>query len=760
MKKELDSAVAVAAAGVGDASDGVRGVGAASDGCDVVVGAGAIRTAGQPSGGKISSRHLRRRTGSHKRRRRHRFPRGEDSGKVNGGDGADVKIAASTTSNDGKADQNKEKNNVQTPKSCRRARRKPALLKLEHSTWWQSQSCQTASSTIQKTNENNNWIPTHQWHSKRFHMSSSPLFSWSVPLVHSNRGSRAALRLASSSEVPKCTVQDATWEIDGSALCLEVCGGDNLEQSVLDTLVSLLQRVCGDDENSFLRDETVLNGCKAGEGLIYDVDAFPLKPVGPSTFLFSKSNEGTKEVKVSIMVHPAIRVKVMSLIEDISSNINLEGWGVKVSTTSLSLLRIRGLASSATIASVLSLDSSKLNSSLEHGQLVEFDASNDTTTSAKSLITRHQPNQQRGDLPQNFATSGWDILFHPSIASSIFQSFATHGAACAIGLAEASRAQLEACPPLPIFPRDYPDTEAGKSYWEGNGDNGSDWVVIRECVEGSWGRMHTSLNRVLRNHKRFKGRTDRSEPACLGNAQSQTAALITRAQVLGRTTSTINWRSLIPMLSSLTSEESVVVVRGSFGIPFVQLLHGCGKLHYREMTFESHDVTQQRRLRRPACSFKSMVHASPLSREELGAHSELCQQMLESLSLPALLRCEIYCEGKGTLHPGDLLFPIAQDDVDDSNNYEEDNNEKEAEEKTIQPLGVVIAGGFSPSRGKCHGTGFLGAARFIEALDGTAHGMGKKVSTSEEKRMMLRIKVVGTSCIECVERYALVALLL
>ena len=45
---------------------------------------------------------------------------------------------------------------------------------------------------------------------------------WCVPLCHTNRGSQAALRLATNDH--KCTIQDSTWTIGGWILTLTTRG--------------------------------------------------------------------------------------------------------------------------------------------------------------------------------------------------------------------------------------------------------------------------------------------------------------------------------------------------------------------------------------------------------------------------------------------------------------------------------------------------------------------------------------------------------
>lgn len=775
------------------------------------------RPAGKSGGGKISSRHLRRRTNSHKRRRRHRFPpRGKDG---SSGDGSGGVQEDAESSNDlmgseksdmpGKSDKSGEKcsdeQNKQKQKPCRRARRKPVLMKKSHSHWWQPQAS-TEMVQIQSSVQSNEpksphkWIPTHLWHAKRFH-ASPPLFSWSIPLIHSNRGSRASLRLASSDTSPKCTIQDGTWEVNGCAIKLEVKNEGTSSQTTqqsMQTIISILRRLCVPDA-PVLNDESTLVGQRAGEGLLHEIDASPLQPIGPATFYFGCSSnvDGSVNAHVSILIHPAIHKKIVSLFAtllpaDVDSNDK-----VTLSTIPLALLRIRGRASTSILCEVMGIAENTGLSNENHGTLIEGGelpgtksnpVPNTLTHQSSILLKSHQPNQNYQHLPHNLSSSGWDILCHPSICSSLLQSFVNNGGACAIGLAEDARAHLEAYPPLPMFPRDYPDTEEGKSYWEGGAslalanekeavdETWKDWAVIRTCVEGSWGRINTPLKRTIRHWKlhedkeRINNAGEESKSISQESPTPMTQKLCAKSQLLGRDAALIRWGSLIS-----PDKESTIVVRGSFGIPFLQLLHGCGRLSQPES-----DGSANKRRSRPRRKVRppnSTVQASPLSKNDSEAHSDLCQQLMTSLSLPALLRCELYCEEKGTLNTGDLIFPLdLQDDDDSSEGPDSEDGTRNADGKLSlstdleegpdndnaklgpSPLGVVAAGGFSPSRGKCHGIGFVGAEKLIAALDGTMHGIGMPIPQSNgRKNMALKVMVVrGADC----RRFAMLSILL
>jgi len=710
-----------------------------------------VRRAGESGGGKISSRHLRRRTNSHKPRRYRRFPSGKK-------DDMSEKISS--------CDNQKQK---QKKSPCRRARRKPALMKISHSQWWKDLRM---NNTQMVQTHSPNWIPTHMWHTKRFHISQ--LFSWSVPLIHTNRGSRASLRLASSETFPKCTIQDATWEVNGCAIKLTYNDSSTSVQQQYQTIASILQRLCGTEEPSLLNESMCTGQIRAGECIIHEIDTCPLKPICPASFIVDCSKESAS---VSILIHPTIHQKISLLLNTIivSYNDSIKGNEVIISTLPLALLRIRGRASTTTIRSILGdALSDDVIDHAEHGTLVDLKLPPSET---RLLLKCHQPNQNYKHLPHNLASSGYDIICHPSICSKLFQSFVTDGGACVIGLTEDVRAQLEAYPPLPIFPRDYPDTEEGKAYWRGDtsevinneGDKRQantswlDWAVIRTCIEGSWGRINTPLKRTLRNRKQFNDEKSKQErgkksSATTSDDQSYELQLINKHQVFGRMAASIHWENLLS-----PNEESTIVVRGSFGTPFLQLLDGCGRLHAQSIS-ESTEDKPKRRPRRKVKPPNSTSQASPLSMEESEKHSNLCRQLRESLSLPAMLRCELVCDGKGSLNVGDLILPISlsnDNDTSISGEGSDCDGSVEDAQSLLSPLGVVVTGGFSPSLGKCHGTGFVGAAELIDALDGTMHGMGMTIPQSNgQRKMALKVKIIRNEASDGSSRFALLSILL
>ena len=265
------------------------------------------------SGGRKSSdRHLRRRTGSHCRRRRHRYPTGDMLPQLEGAV-TDDEMSASEAKSTSVMMTNNKKSNQEMKKPCRRARRKKGALREAHRHWQVTSSAHTTTSSSPPKQSDpsdttalpSKWLETHLWHTKRFHMGN--LFGWSVPLVHTGRGTAAGLRLAQTN----CTVQDATWSIDGGAVVL--CAPS------LEALCVTLAKICGGQAGA-LQDKLVLSGMRWGEGTVHRPGAHPLGVIGPARFLFYRQKKnGSNGYRAAIFVHPAIRGKIHEALSSITN---------------------------------------------------------------------------------------------------------------------------------------------------------------------------------------------------------------------------------------------------------------------------------------------------------------------------------------------------------------------------------------------------------------------------------------------------------
>ena len=748
------------------------------------------------SGGRrASDRHLRRRTGSHHPRRRHRFPNGLPV--ADGGISGNEKegVGGMEDAVDRKIDGRK--------RSCRRARRKPAALRAAHRGWQTQPPSESSSSLPGPSTASTNWIETHLWHTKRFHMSP-PMFGWSIPLVHTGRGTAAALRLAKDN----CTVQDATWSIDG--------GATTLSSSSVPDLITVLGRVCG-RQAEFLADKLVLSGLRWGEGTIHRLGAYPLGVIGPARVLFCRHND---EYCVGIFVHPAIRGDVASVVADAAeSDEEVEG-NVKVDQikSGIALVQVRGARATETIKRALQPTSrssrfpgetsnsfgwEKIGSSLRahrtipHGTVipVELDpiqmgsnfVEDDQTNPARddaiekvendilsyvkdlseyaagisvkdilpasnfnsgsgscfTMLISHRPQNINPQLKHNAALCGWDILCSPGIASDIFLSL-NHNGTCAIGLSEEASAALEAEPPIPIFPRDYPDTASGQAYWSGRD---TEWNVVRCCLEhgATGGRFKTQLKRIMKAAVQTKRNANADAEKDSSDADKDTPE---SAPDDATTDTTSSWYSPFRPIawSSITTPnaegereeemegigstgESVEVVRGAYGAPFVQALHDSG--HF-VMAQHNKGRRRKRRPHRRVRPPQEAIQSNPMAGDAAARHNNMCQILLSSLSLPALLRCHVSVEGKGTFEPQATIYQYAGD--------------VEVLADNCFMLGFVVAGAFSTSRGSFHGTAFVGAVRLLQSFLSNPSGNTVSVmdpTSDEGRKVALRVSVKG-----------------
>ena len=779
------------------------------------------------SGGcQVSKRHLRRRTGSHNRKKRHRFPTGSNTGSSVGVDGdgdGHGELSSNTCSTGGDDDDDDDGGDGDCgdgEEKSRRARRKPRLLKAKHAQWQtldnssraaaaaaaaeveteeiskDATSSTAVAAVLPQSNPSSNWLETHLWHSKRFCMSP-PLAiynHWCIPLGHSNRGSRAGLRLAQT----KSTIQDATWTLGGRAIVIDATDRD--------ALLDIVERICGGSRMHsapFLREERVVRGWEVGYGLVHDLDlaSFPGGVVGPASFLFGDNAKGCF---VRIGVEGSIWNRVERIIRDIVLEFRREG-GVECaySGDATTLIRVRGLQATQVIVQSLKLKihahgahaqsgnggvalldwdsrlsvsttSSDLHTSLRHGTAirVRFDGVH-TQLSRNGDDLQEQQQQQstsgsilehvdvvqgqaieeersvlnvphlqenelilisqapnpvdNGTLSQNSAVSGWDILCPPALTSAIFTALNNTGGACAIGFIEHSCCNMEAEPPLPVWPRDFPDTDTGADYWS---SENNEWKMMRYCIEEglAGGRIKTVLNRLL------KKCTDKDSE----DGEDKITKIHSVSQKLSQPS--IDWSGLESGSSSGETDDGeskpIVVVRSGFTAPFVQALNGFGQHYFNHAIVSPGDATGKqkgrRRPRRKVRGRDDTIMLPPVEEHLLAVQQQGCSSLLNSLSIPALMRCHLTVEGKGAFCPGMAITcnDIDSQDGDDDNSLEESSNHH---------LGYVISGGFSQSRGKFHGVGIISSRRFLELLKGGEHGRFLLVKRQNQTTVAVKV---------------------
>jgi hypothetical protein len=680
-------------------------------------------------GGKTSSRHLRRRTTSHNSRKRHRYP---DPSSIRTDDFPAVKKASAATA------------------ISRRSKRKnKAALSLPHESWWRRTDPKTSHATsISSDNpqkESNKkfqkqaplfWIPTHLWHCKRFHMAN--LWGWKIPMVHSNRGPKAALRLIREG---KTLLQDSTWKM-GIPIIIQSIVKDEV-------LVPTLCRICPEFQM-----KSVDSTACIGQGLAYGLDQFPQKAIGPVEWFVSQGKPlvGTEETNynsdssqcsyINFWVHPSIQSALFAELKKLEREKSvsaepqpfqsLQLGSQKSGNTGAACLKLRGINATITIQKVLAsraeikapaersdilriLKDNNLHTSLPHGSVlaasVSLDSASSSSSSSSDVAAGDQDSREStnvsgcwvggnrillishcirdsSNLPQNAPAIGWDIFCDVSIAKDLFVKLVLAGQACPIGVVEEAYVNLECAPPIAtVFPRDYPETEEGRRYWHqmSQGESDENNGVLRICLEEGEAGGRVPVPTI--SH-RVRSNGDITQPR-----QQQTKISVHHL-------SKIRWNRLLTGTASeegISDEdegtEEVVVMRGIFGKPLLDALSGCGTVPSRRRAEDS--PQPKRRKRRRVKQSGEILHALPLAPDQVETHQATCRTLIETLSLPAVVACHLLMIGSGTIAPGAEIRSISND---------------------AHLLGFVTAGTFSVARGRCHGIGVVAAAPLLHAL--------------------------------------------
>jgi Ribonucleases P/MRP protein subunit POP1/POPLD (NUC188) domain len=642
-----------------------------------------------------------------------------------------------------------------------------------------------------------NWIPTHVWHAKRFHMLHQHC-GWNVPLLHYDRGTKAALRLVGGSghddeEEKKCLVQDVTWRMQPLVVVVPIKNVTQNNMSLLQTALArvivppislLLHGMEGKEEAANVVEND--DGVVMGQGMIHGVDLFPGAALGPVVWMLRKTpllvasgetNDGivseaaSSNMYLYLWVDPSIRESAIEVLNGVtiairfvepSADAEIEGHfetsavspakylGTCSATEGIAYLQLRGKHTlRCLVAALESFVGSSSGPTFDLGPLNQIVASiaagkaNEMSQigefkvmSLPSLTTRdngpHPPvndiiliSQCPRDpsLACNYGVCGYDIICDPSLASALHLALVVKGGACPIGLTEEAALQLECEPPIPIFPRDYPDTQQGKAYWASHSSltsssssskastkqqSGNDnWKTIRTFFEGgkcAISKLPLLTSLVFLSCQRSLSLWHSGQ----GRIRQQHAALVP-----------LNWHALVSDSDDIDecriactddhsyqyNKKHIVMVRGeAFGQPFVDALIGCcttAKKNTSSFALDDSKTNKPHRHRRQRRLTQNPTHAvlAPLlSKKQATEHQGYLTKLLESLSLPAVLLCHVQISngGPGTISSGALIHAM--------------------DESAVEALGFCTIGAFSPSRGQFYGLAIVGAARLLRAL--------------------------------------------
>ena len=546
-----------------------------------------------------------------------------------------------------------------------------------------------------------NWMMTHLWHAKRFHMAS--LWGWRVPIAHTNRGARAVLRLTSerrsSLDRPLCTLQDLTY-------CRQPVTISSTKDCTLQNFVQCVARILP----SWATDPNIMATSRndsrptehMGEGLLHSLDQFPRGAIGPVWWQMIQTESPkttTGQWTLRILLHPSIRLEAKKCLNELLAACapalqqHREADDTKKDAT-WCCFRIGGRDATAIIQNTLKPGSYPrrlrgdcnleevpgegpvvpgLVDSSEHGSILRvlFCTKTDTGNNdisppslpVPALLVRQMPRPWTCEA--NRAVAGWDLYCNPEHAFAVWMPLAL--SCVVIGMVEQSHLQLECEPPIPVFPRDYIDTAQSMEYWASHTceEENASWTLVRKVQEGGWGRLpiqkQVRLPRVSwKNLMESDERNDEVNSSGRENAEEPT---------------------------------DLVVVRGSFGQPFLASVEGCGSMVVP--SDDSKEAGSSHRKRRRSGNPFAVKRAQMLGSGQLSAWQQMVKTLGNHLSLPAVLQAHVRLVSKGTIQAGDEILLGGSF------------------------IGYATSGNFSPSRGLSHGLAFLRAATILEELSST-----------------------------------------
>ena len=230
--------------------------------------------------------------------------------------------------------------------------------------------------------------------------------------------------------------------------------------------------------------------------------------------------------------------------------------------------------------------------------------------------------------------------------------------------------------------------------------------MIRCCVEEGLkgGRINSKLKDIERKQK---------------NETENKSHAILNSRPLNKG---INWSNAISMEDTVDdTASSVVVIRGNFIAPFNQVL---SSWNCRQDQIHCQMKSTRKRPRRKVRSTVKFVISPPLSVEKISRQKEMCKNLSQSLSFPALLRCHLLIDGKGTITAGMVITDIDQ---------------------SFGILGFVLSGAFSEDRGVCHGVGCIAAKKFLSYLALGKYGIFGRRKEGDETRFAVKVAVTNSS---------------
>ena len=344
----------------------------------------------------------------------------------------------------------------------------------------------------------------------------------------------------------------------------------------------------------------------------------------------------------------------------------------------------------------------------------------------------------------NYGVCGYDLFGAAAAIQDAFLRLVLRGGACPVGYMEEGALQLEAQPPVPVFPRDYPDTRAGRLYWQL-----STTTTTTTCTRTTAGTATSTCQDANTNHNH-----DRNDDDDDDDTEAINEWTVLRQWDYGST------GRIQPSRAPLTrvtwwGEDSggVVLIRSPFLQPLVDAWRGLGvELPPLTATSNQDDTvtatataattttpsSMKKRRRKTVTPTQLRFIPSP-SAANRAAHASYCTGLAQSLTASAAVLCQLEIHGVGTVQAGMPIFPLV--DSPGSNSSADNESDDASAPATGTPLGYTTAGSFSPWRGSSHGTAVVAAKALLEAL-ASAHLDGaavtrRRVYTGQTREMLL-----------------------
>lgn len=176
-----------------------------------------------------------------------------------------------------KAQMSKSGAPAKTKRPSRKYRRKPCNLLLEY----------------QRRQRANQWLETHVWHAKRFHMISK----WGYKLAKSScdKTFRSSYRATNK----HCLIQDISYVGN-----IEICGS-------LDVLRSGFERMRGPGLGLGICAKAFIDGQREGTIELFAIDSYPYGGLGRFQFIWKQAESNETQRRLWLFAHPSVYQKLV-----------------------------------------------------------------------------------------------------------------------------------------------------------------------------------------------------------------------------------------------------------------------------------------------------------------------------------------------------------------------------------------------------------------------------------------------------------------